>query len=139
MCTGILKAVGAQLYSSITMFVSFYIIGSWVSLYLFYKTDLAVQGFFIGILFAECFLVFMQCIYIKRINWKEKAQSAQSYSSKEDTHSLVKLEANDDIKPLKPRSNANSSRDHSDQILNVIIRFLLFFTVFFYAYVYHGW
>lgn len=129
MCTGILKAVGAQLYSSITMFLSFYVVGSWLSLYLLYKTDLAVQGFFIGILFAEMFLVFMQSIYIKKINWKKMAQSAQDYTLNEDSRSLIKVEIN---KTLKPYQN-----DHTDQVLTFIIRFLLCFIVFLYTYINH--
>lgn len=136
MCTGILKAVGAQLYSSITMFLSFYVVGSWLSLYLLYRTDLAVQGFFIGILFAEVFLVFMQCIYIKKINWKKMAQSAQDHTLSEDSQSLIKVEAN---KTLKPYSTQYNGRDHTDQALTFLIRFLLCFIVFLYAYINHDW
>ena len=74
MFCGILRAVGAQLYSSMTMFVSFYIIGSIVSLGLLFNTYLEVYGFFIGILVAESVLVALQVVYIKRINWRLIAQ-----------------------------------------------------------------
>jgi len=70
MFCGILKAVGAQLYSSMTMFVSFYIIGSIFSLGLLFNTSLGVYGFFIGILIAESVLITLQIWYIRKINWK---------------------------------------------------------------------
>jgi Na+-driven multidrug efflux pump len=58
MFCGILKAVGAQLYSSITMFVSFYIIGSIVSLGLLFNTYLEVYGR------TKLYLLFRSCSYI---------------------------------------------------------------------------
>lgn len=93
MLSGILKAVGAQLFSSISMFVSFYVIGSSISLSLLFRTNLQVhgnekktlnknfdyfkyhflKGFFIGVLIAELFLVFSQLIYIYNIDWNASA------------------------------------------------------------------
>ena len=50
MCCGVLKAVGAQLYSSIIMFISFYVIGSGASFYLLFNSKLAVTGTVIYVL-----------------------------------------------------------------------------------------
>ena len=44
MLCGILRAVGAQFFSSVVMFISFYLVGSSTGLYLMLKTDLRVTG-----------------------------------------------------------------------------------------------
>lgn len=44
MCCGILRAVGAQFYSSVIMFFSFYVIGASTGLILLLKSTLQVYG-----------------------------------------------------------------------------------------------
>jgi Na+-driven multidrug efflux pump len=79
MCCGILRAVGAQFYSSVVMFFSFYVIGASTGLVLLLKTTLQVWGFYIGIFFAEFVLVSLQVLYITKINWKKMAQNVKYF------------------------------------------------------------
>lgn len=78
MCCGLLRAVGAQFYSSVIMFFSFYVIGAGVGLTLLLKSHLQVWGFYIGIFMAELVLCLLQVIYIKNINWKKLAQNVKT-------------------------------------------------------------
>lgn len=81
MCCGLLRAVGAQFYSSVVMFFSFYVIGASTGLVLLLKTTLQVWGFYIGIFFAELVLVSLQVLYITKINWKKMAQNVYCLAS----------------------------------------------------------
>ena len=118
MCCGILRAVGAQLYSSVIVFFSFYVIGASVGLILLLRSTLHVYGkkkeeknfqfeiiltlikyinwkilgFYIGIFFAELVLVSLQVFYIKNINWKKIAQATYE-SNKEVTYNSVSNQA----------------------------------------------
>ena len=71
---GILRAIGGQLYSSINLFISFYLFGLPIGLSLLLLTPLKGFGFFIGFIIGTIILVVLQAIYLIRVNWIQKAK-----------------------------------------------------------------
>jgi MATE family multidrug resistance protein len=81
MFSGVIKAVGAQLYGAIMTFIGFYLIGLPIGLTLMLRTHLKVYGFWIGILCGISILSLMQIVYTLRINWKKEASKVKKDSS----------------------------------------------------------
>lgn len=157
MCCGLLRAVGAQFYSSVVMFFSFYVIGASTGLVLLLKTTLQVWGFYIGIFFAELVLVSLQVLYITKINWKKMAQNVnfllsiliikklnlykQAYESNKSANNgllyneneisseykLVRSNSNYDA---KEKTNYRFRKDLYFQGVRILLGFLSCFTVF---------
>ncbi len=79
---GILRAVGAQLYGSIAMFIGLYVVGTPVGLALLFKTNLKAYGFLTGAFVGLTALIILQLCYITRINWEQKANEAHDFNQK---------------------------------------------------------
>ncbi|CAF1007163.1 unnamed protein product [Brachionus calyciflorus] len=74
--SGILRACGFQLYSSIFLLIGFYFIGSPIGLSLMLTTELKIFGFFSGIFVGCSVLIILQFFFIFRVDWTELARKA---------------------------------------------------------------
>ena len=107
---GILRAVGAQLYGSIVMFIGFYVVGTPIGLTLLFKTNLKSYGFFIGVFIGLVTLIILQVYYIVRIDWIEKAKEAHEFAKVKPTDEEI---SNNQFKMVNP--NFESSKDDLNQ------------------------
>ncbi len=96
--SGIIRAVGAQLYGSIAMFIGFYVVGTPIGLSLLFKTNIKAYGFFIGVFIGLVVLIILQVIYIFRIDWIQKALEAHEFAKVKP----VNEESNNDIQMINP-------------------------------------
>lgn len=69
-----MRTVGGQLFSSIAVFVSYYVIGSPIGLSLLLKSPLKAYGFFIGVFIGTTVLISAQVVHLLRLDWKKTAQ-----------------------------------------------------------------
>jgi MATE family multidrug resistance protein len=72
---GVLRAIGAQLYGSLMVFFSFYMLGIPIGIYLMFTTKLRVFGFWVGFLIAAAILLLLQIMFIVRVDWAKTAQA----------------------------------------------------------------
>ena len=107
---GILRAVGAQLYGSIVMFIGLYIVGMPIGLYLLFSTTLRSNGYFIGAFIGLITLIILQVYYIVRIDWIEKAKEAHEFAKVKPTDEEI---SNNQFKMVNP--NFESSKDDLNQ------------------------
>ena len=107
---GILRAVGAQLYGSIVMFIGLYIVGMPIGLYLLFSTTLKSNGYFIGAFIGLITLIILQVYYIVRIDWIQKAKEAHEFAKVKPTDEEI---SNNQFQMVNP--NFESSNDDLNQ------------------------
>ena len=76
--SGILRAIGAQMFGFLMNLLCFYAIGLPIGIYLMLSTELRVLGFWIGFFVAACILFILQLVFITRVDWAETAARASS-------------------------------------------------------------
>lgn len=128
--SSIIKSVGGQFYGSIIVFVSFYINGLPLGIYLMKKTDLRILGFWMGFLTAGIVLVILQIIFISRIDWIKSAKQAHDRTLKERLPPpVLEMDLPADLSEIERVKQLKRSRSIEFKIMLIFLLLVIFFGI----------